>query len=686
MRQTGTEEAMVAIEILIGELSAGANERRLTLVPTTRLEALEQPGTEAYAIIDEHHPDRALFGLACDPRVPIRLAAADALRGQDIAGSLELIAVGRAPLGPGDTKRLLVIYPYPDGARLVTPATGQPVQIEERAIFPAVVGPVATTLIEWEKRGLCHGAVRPDNLFMPGSGDKGALLGDGLSSPCGAWQPTVYEPISRARATPVGRGQIDGSADIYALGVTAAALLKGATPGENLDHAALMRELSGRGAVATLAGFVDPQSSIGVALEGMLHETPEKRWSATEVVRWVKDRVRPPDLGGQRSMRRHGFTFLGEEHRTPKSLAMALATDPDKASQVLRKGEVTDWLRKTAGEKRLADALEAVVSPNNPDYSGRRLETPELVSRASIVLDAEAPILYRGTAVRPDGIGPALAEAEAKDDKETIDDLMSILKYGVAEFWIDQQTSPPAALAEFAATLKSARVHAKRKAPGFGIRRALYDLNPSLPCQAPLIRDALILDVDDVLPTLQDRVASNPPNGRLIDRHLAGFIASKLEIAESRNVVGLGAPNIETDKIWRSTIWLLGTLHSRSDGRRYKSFAKWLTGRLSPVLDELHNRTDRKTIVDTIAEIAVDGNLSAMATALLDEKLWRADAQSFAGARQRMASLRDQIATLTEDKAYRDRESRTLGNQFALAASYALLGFTLIFVAGTILS
>jgi hypothetical protein len=51
-----------------------------------------------------------------------------------------------------------------------------------------------------------------------------------------------------------------------------------------------------------------------------------------------------------------------------------------------------------------------------------------------------------------------------------------------------------------------------------------------------------------------------------------------------------------------------------------------------------------------------------------------------------MATLRQQIYLLTDDAAYRDRKTAKLGGQFALAASYAILGFTLIFVAGTILS
>ena len=64
---------------------------------------------------------------------------------------------------------------------------------------------------------------------------------------------------------------------MYALAVTAAALLKGAVPCRAFDDDALAAQILARGATATIADFVDSQSSIGIALDGMLQECVEKR-------------------------------------------------------------------------------------------------------------------------------------------------------------------------------------------------------------------------------------------------------------------------------------------------------------------------------------------------------------------------------------------------------------------------
>jgi hypothetical protein len=60
-----------------------------------------------------------------------------------------------------------MIYQQPKGARLVEESDKRPVKIESRILFTQIIGPIAEALTDWESRGLCHGAVRPENLFMP---------------------------------------------------------------------------------------------------------------------------------------------------------------------------------------------------------------------------------------------------------------------------------------------------------------------------------------------------------------------------------------------------------------------------------------------------------------------------------------------------------------------------------------
>ena len=69
---------MVEIEILFDDSGSGGAMRQLSVESSKRLSALDQPGSEAFAVIDQRHPDQALFGLVCDPRAPVRLAAAKA--------------------------------------------------------------------------------------------------------------------------------------------------------------------------------------------------------------------------------------------------------------------------------------------------------------------------------------------------------------------------------------------------------------------------------------------------------------------------------------------------------------------------------------------------------------------------------------------------------------------------------
>jgi hypothetical protein len=54
---------MVEIEILFDDSGSGGAMRQLSVESSKRLSALDQPGSEAFAVIDQRHPDQALFGL-----------------------------------------------------------------------------------------------------------------------------------------------------------------------------------------------------------------------------------------------------------------------------------------------------------------------------------------------------------------------------------------------------------------------------------------------------------------------------------------------------------------------------------------------------------------------------------------------------------------------------------------------
>ena len=74
--------------------------------------------------------------------------------------------------------------------------------------------------------------------------------------------------------------------------------------------------------------------------------------------------------------------------------------------------------------------------------------------------------------------------------------------------------------------LKRARDVMARSSSGDGIERAIYDLNPSLACQSPLVEAYYVLSPEQLLPALNRLAEDTGEAVVLIDSHIASYIAA----------------------------------------------------------------------------------------------------------------------------------------------------------------
>ena len=81
----------------------------------------------------------------------------------------------------------------------------------------------------------------------------------------------------------------------------------------------------------------------------------------------------------------------------------------------MRSNAVEQWLRRGLGDAQLAARVEELVRHRSLDMPPDDGDgEAALVMRAIAVLDPLAPLCWRGLALWPDGIGTALAAAQAQ--------------------------------------------------------------------------------------------------------------------------------------------------------------------------------------------------------------------------------------------------------------------------------
>ena len=201
--------------------------------------------------------------------------------------------------------------------------------------------------------------VRPDNMFRAGPGAS-VVLGAAWSAPPALYQPTLFEPPYSAMCLPAGRGNGTTADDIYALGVVLIVLALGRLPLEGMDATAILRRKLALGSYTALVGDERLPPVVGDLVRGMLAEDPEHRPPPVLLADPGTARARRVAARPMRRAQRSIDLASGPAWDV-RTLAHAIAIDPDEGGRLLRGGTVDRWLRRSLGDSALAVRVDEIV-------------------------------------------------------------------------------------------------------------------------------------------------------------------------------------------------------------------------------------------------------------------------------------------------------------------------------------
>lgn len=143
---------------------------------------------------------------------------------------------------------------------------------------------------------------------------------------------------------------------------------------------------------------------------------------------------------------------------------------------------------------------------------------------------SRGPLKYKGLTVMPDGMGYALSAAVEAGDKDTINLVIELIQKGIASDWFEQKiVLGRSDLTQESKDFKTLQQFVRHSGPGYGLERVLYQLNPFLPCRSKPVATAYVYSLRDLLPALDKFVEEKDSLGKLVDRHIAAFIARRIK-------------------------------------------------------------------------------------------------------------------------------------------------------------
>ena len=564
-----------------------------------------------------------------------------------------------------------VICPAPPGPSVAA----HPRPWREPELLDLVLRPIAQALEVLHGAGVTHRAIRPDNVFQSSAGQP-VVLGAAWAAPPAALQPTLFEPPYSALCLPSGRGDGSPADDIYAFGVLLITLAFGHKPMDGWDDAAILRRKLELGSYAALSAEERLPPFIADLVRGMLAEDPDHRPSAALLLDPPAARARRvaarPSRRAQRPLEIGGNAVWGA-----RQAAHLLATDPAQAVPALRSGRIDHWLRHGLGDASLAARLDEVVRHRVTEARPADPAADALLAmRCVALLDPLAPICWQGIALWPDGIGPALASSMDPGSTETgvaqkLTEL--IAAEGIAAWAQMRPDRCDVALLK----METRQMHAVQRLPGQGggVRRLCYQLNPLLPCASPLVDQRFVVQLTDLLPTLNAN-AADPTKSRPIDPPMAAFIAARSEPGLDTEVAALTDNDTDTAGAL-AQLRLFAQLQARFFPRPLPALAAWLVVRSGVLTSVWYSHNRRARIQEQMNRLAASGLIAPILGLIEDRGAREADRQEAQNALNSVAGIDAALRQLRHGSAGRADLAYRLGQEIAAGIGLAALAAVL---------
>lgn len=650
----------------------GQLDDRFSIDFNTPLAALSNINSKAYAAIDQGGKHHEVFALALSRQIPYRSTAIERSRQFRHPGYMNLVAAGPVLDPKKKVARLCLIHARPQGLTLAELMAQSPEQVNEKNAIKHWLPALLETVMALHRQGIAHNRINPGTVYI---GEQ-VTLGECISEPAGFSQDFHFEAPEKILCHPAGHGHGDFAADYYALGALLAYILTGGRLFSQSDRAAFTHKLLNLGAYETLVGHREFSSQAEDFLRGTLNEKLYDRWGADQVLSWLEGKkfnlIRPSrPVEAPRP-----FSFAGQDFFNRNSIAFGLFSRWSSAQGVLRDTQLTRWLSLSAMQPNTARDIERVVKATGGSSRRSLGEDNELVAKTIIKLHPTGPICMQSVSAALDGIGTLLAYSTAHGQSEAVEQIKAMILNDLPNFWMQSQSTPvPEHFGRYLRHMEKLRQNAVNTELGFGDERFLYELNPSLPCQSPLLQSCHVLTLKELLQALDYLAPSLHQQHSLVDRHLAAFITSRLEISRpvSFNELESYPELVHHPKL--VMLKMLAMVYDREKVKPLPGLTAWLAHMLPPLLEHLHSDGIRKKLTEKIRQVAETGNPVKLAEIMVSRDVMQNDRLGFKRAQAKYLFTVKKLAYLNDANILR-RQSFQAGMRFCRSLSYLLLVLT----------
>lgn len=679
--ESGLRELMSAYQPghMLGGTHRDEIDKRFTLRLNAPLTQFDTLAAKAYEATDSNNPGRQIYALVMDNTYNYRMSAIEKLAGTQHPHLINILAHATVFLTSLNEARQLIIIDKPVGKRLNEIIAQQRIN-QEHVIKDSILAPLCKAIATLRDKQIVHGRINTRNIYISDV----LQLGECIGEPPGLSQDYLYEPIERMMSDDIGKGYGNEKVDVYAVAILAYELLYGLDHLRKIPKDEFIKKILSQGTYSLFATNRDFPDSLQDFFRGILADNPTERWGIDQLNQWINGkRFNMINSSGTNEAVR-SITFDGEDFYSQKALANALHRSWREAVKDARQLKLDRWAEMGLHRPEVSERIARVMRSAG---GTTERQNNDMLTRLICILDPTGPMRTQMLAMRPDGVGYSMAYMLNRGLNSELQQIMELIETDIGNYSADlaEPTGKTVEYSQFLWKLQRVKVHLKVRGLGFGAERVLYDLNPSLPCQSKMVMPYHITNINDLLRTLDTLAKKMAPDTQLLDKHIAAFIASKIDMGKEIRLLDLSPiPQLANDQEL-IMMKILAKAQQKNERIPMHGLCIWAAMRVEKMLDCIHNRAFRRKMKLQLKNVISNGQMSDLLNVIVNRDIASRDYEGFAQAIALHQINGQRIDRLKNPKVI-EKMSRDLGGRIASIMSYTILGVTLYIVLSNHLS
>jgi eukaryotic-like serine/threonine-protein kinase len=633
----------------------------------------------AYNAVDLRNPGKEFIALVCGNATIQRTNIIAPLMSAPHANLMTLVTAAVTEISQPNEERYVIIYEKPKGRKLSELIAASKTRPSFEFICHKIIAPILGVIQHLSDLGITHGNINCENIYFNPAGETELIVGPCTAEPCGFAQPFYYEPVERMQALKSGKGEGNNTHDFYALAVVILHIIYGLNHFQEMDKNTLIRKILKEGAFNALTRNKDMPEVFFDFFRGLLSQNYSDRWGHKYLKAWLDGKrynvmPTPPPQEAIRP-----FEFENEVAYTRREVADIFFLHWQSVPEIFASGQLATWVAISLRNKELNEYLLRTAKLISTSAKKNDPYINEQIMRAIFVFDPTGPVRLGKLSFHLDGISTVFADMVFKESELELQLLMQFIELSMFHFVGGQRGKDPekqeldnGAFDAIFMRLDKLRSVIRNNGIGFGVERILYDLNPKMKCMSPMLYGMHVSSLASMLKALDKLAPKLAQNSDPIDKHIAAFITSHLNVQHDIYLTALSAhPTLAKHQVMIALKMLSSAQHKA--GIPYlPGLTNWLALRILPLLDVIRSRTLKRKLINMLASAARSGSTQKMAEMFIESGYAQAEVMAFQQAVQTFKQNGNDIVYYTKREMI-GIHSRQLGARMAHYIAIAAL-------------